>query len=558
MKVALYARKSRMTDKGDSIENQITLCKQYAMLHFDGSEFYEYKDEGYSGGNTNRPAFQELLKNIKKGGYEVLICYRLDRISRNVLDFSSTLEMLTKNNIAFVSIKENFDTTTPMGRAMLHISSVFAQLERETIAERIRDNMLELSKTGRWLGGTTPIGYTSKKIKCETHSGKAKNFSILEVDISTAPIVTTIFNKYLQLGSLTQLETYLIHKRIKTLNDNYFHPHALKNILTNPVYCPADQSIYKYFMPHDSYIANTLSEFNGQYGLMVYNKNQNGKGLCTNNLSEWIIAIGKHPPLVNSETWLKVQHQLAKNTTQAIPHNPSAHALLGGLIYCSKCGALMKVTNQTVLKDGSISYIYRCSNKLRSRGDLCNVPNAKGHFLDRMLLDKLKILLLNEADLTQKLIFQRKNLFLNHSDTVTSAQNLKEQIEKDERAIGKVIRLMAKTEDTFLEQAYKKEVERFEKELHHLKKELLDLQSKEPLYNDSIHHIQSITDAFRIYIDRLSEASLSEKRMLLKTIIKCIEWDGTGVTVYLYRTIEDFEGSKRNPHKACKIAYEER
>lgn len=162
MKAAIYSRKSMFTGKGDSVENQVQMCKDYGnRLNVD--EYLIYEDEGYSGGNINRPKFQELLQDVKKKKFDVLICYRLDRISRNVADFSSTLELLQDNNISFVSIKEQFDTSTPMGKAMVYIASVFAQLERETIAERVRDNMLELAKSGRWLGGQTPLGFESEK-----------------------------------------------------------------------------------------------------------------------------------------------------------------------------------------------------------------------------------------------------------------------------------------------------------------------------------------------------------------------------------------------------------
>ena len=160
MKAAIYSRKSLFTGKGDSIENQIELCKNYLEKYYpDINEFKVYEDEGFSGGNTNRPKFQQLLKDIKNREINVLICYRLDRISRSVADFSSTYNMLEENNVAFISVREQFDTSTPMGKAMLYISSVFAQLERETIAERVRDNMIQLSKTGRWLGGSCLSGF---------------------------------------------------------------------------------------------------------------------------------------------------------------------------------------------------------------------------------------------------------------------------------------------------------------------------------------------------------------------------------------------------------------
>ncbi len=173
MIAAIYARKSIATNKGESIENQIQLCKEIG-IKAGATDFLYYKDEGFSGSNTNRPKFKEMMKDAKAKKFSMLICYRLDRISRNVADFSSTLETLHKYDIDFVSIKENFDTSTPIGRAMVYIASVFAQLERETIAERVRDNMLELAKTGRWLGGTAPLGFTSEAINYKDANGKNK------------------------------------------------------------------------------------------------------------------------------------------------------------------------------------------------------------------------------------------------------------------------------------------------------------------------------------------------------------------------------------------------
>ena len=159
--IAIYSRKSKFTGKGESIGNQVDMCKEYVRLHY-GEKALEtaivFEDEGFSGGNTNRPAFQRMIAQIERGEIGTLVVYRLDRVSRNVSDFSGLIENLKRKDITFVSIRENFDTSTPMGRAMMYIASVFSQLERETIAERIRDNMHELAKTGRGLGGNTPTG----------------------------------------------------------------------------------------------------------------------------------------------------------------------------------------------------------------------------------------------------------------------------------------------------------------------------------------------------------------------------------------------------------------
>ena len=183
----IYSRKSKFTGKGESIENQIELCRQYIAMHF-GDDAAEnalvYEDEGFSGGNLERPQFKKMMKDSQKIEFAAIVVYRLDRISRNIGDFAKLIEDLGDRHIDFISIREQFDTSSPMGRAMMYIASVFSQLERETIAERIRDNMHELSKTGRWLGGTTPTGYASESeskhnggrqgaqgLQAEAHSG---------------------------------------------------------------------------------------------------------------------------------------------------------------------------------------------------------------------------------------------------------------------------------------------------------------------------------------------------------------------------------------------------
>lgn len=164
MNIAIYSRKSKFTETGDSIKNQKNICRNYAKQYFSDCNFIEYGDEGYSGGNIERPMFKKLINNIEQDKINALICYRLDRISRNINDFSATLRLLDKHNITFISVTEQFDTTNPMGTAMMYIASVFVQLERDTIAQRITDNFTELSKTGQYLMGTPPEGFKKKKV----------------------------------------------------------------------------------------------------------------------------------------------------------------------------------------------------------------------------------------------------------------------------------------------------------------------------------------------------------------------------------------------------------
>jgi len=152
---AVYARQS--IDKKDSIsiESQIEFCK----YELKGGNCKEYKDKGYSGKNTDRPHFQELVRDIEKGLVKRVVVYKLDRISRSIIDFANMMELFQKYNVEFVSSTEKFDTSTPMGRAMLNICIVFAQLERETIQKRVTDAYYSRCVKGFHMSGKAPYGY---------------------------------------------------------------------------------------------------------------------------------------------------------------------------------------------------------------------------------------------------------------------------------------------------------------------------------------------------------------------------------------------------------------
>lgn len=234
----IYSRKSKFTGKGESIENQIELCRQYIAMHF-GEDAAEnalvYEDEGFSGGNLERPQFKKMMKDSQKIEFAAIVVYRLDRISRNIGDFAKLIEDLGDRHIDFISIREQFDTSSPMGRAMMYIASVFSQLERETIAERIRDNMHELSKTGRWLGGTTPTGYASESLSSVTVDGKVKKACKLKPIPEEIQLVKTIFSVFMETGSLSKTDQYLLEHRCVTKRGKQFTRFAIRGILTNPV-----------------------------------------------------------------------------------------------------------------------------------------------------------------------------------------------------------------------------------------------------------------------------------------------------------------------------------
>ena len=186
---AIYARQS--VDRADSIsiESQIEFCK----YELKGGSFREYRDRGYSGKNTTRPQLQQLLADIRRGEIGKVIVYKLDRISRSILDFSNMMELFQQYQVEFVSSTEKFDTSTPMGRAMLNICIVFAQLERETIQKRVCDAYYSRSQKGFHMGGKPPYGYRLEEIVMDgIHTKK------LVEEPEEGEIVREIFRMYCQ------------------------------------------------------------------------------------------------------------------------------------------------------------------------------------------------------------------------------------------------------------------------------------------------------------------------------------------------------------------------
>lgn len=403
LRIGIYARKSKFTGKGKSVENQIKICTEYAKSHLindmEEINIEIYKDEGTSGKDiVSRPGILKLISDIEQGKIQMVICYRLDRISRNVKDFSDLVTKLSGSGAGFISVNESFDTRTPVGRAMMYMASVFAQLERETITERITDNMYALAKTGCWLGGRTPLGYTSARIEETDNAGRKISRYCLEAKADETDIVKLLYYKYLELGSLTKLETYLINNNYHTRDGKFYGRYTLKSILSNPVYCVAGKVIYKYLAANGYSIYTEQRLFNGTKGLMAYNKNNcKAKGHRINNPQDWIIATGMHKGLIPQETWINVQEKLKKNSGKSYRYPKTINALFSGIVRCGRCGSFMRPKGGRITSSGEKRYYYQCELKEKSKGSLCQMPNIPGNILDKMAVAEI-------LDLRQKLL----------------------------------------------------------------------------------------------------------------------------------------------------------
>lgn len=540
-KYAIYSRKSKFTGKGESIENQIELCRQHIKLHHDNvteDDILVFEDEGFSGGNVNRPEFQAMMKQIRANQIQAVICYRLDRISRNVGDFAKLKDEFDYYNVEFTSIRDDFDTTSPSGRAMMMMVSVFAQLERETTAERIRDNMHELAKSGRWLGGTTPTGYKSTQIiGSVTVDGKERKAYKLDIIKGEAEIVKLIYSKFLETNSLTKTDTYLLQSNVITKNGKNFTRFSIRSILQNPVYMIADQSAWKYFDSLGVEIYANQSEFDGKYGIMAYNKTiqKSGKANQMRDMDEWIVAVGKHKGLIVGADWVKVQEMLNQNRSKSYRKPKSNVALLSGLLYCGNCGSFMRPKlSQRLNARGKKIYSYLCETKERSRCKLCNSKNPNGNELDRMVCEQIKLISEDNSDLMKNLDAVQRKLEGNREEYDQQLSALKKELQDNEQQIANLVKTLAKTPDTPAFDYITEQINAFHEKNEKIKNRIGELESLTKNHMYSGEEFDKTKELLKSFGQSFDSLNVEQKRMALRAFVRRIIWDGTNVHVVLF------------------------
>ncbi len=539
-RIAIYSRKSKFTGKGESIGNQIEMCKNYIRLHYPGfaeEDILVYEDEGYSGKNTQRPQFKKMMSDGKHHKFDAVVCYRLDRVSRNIKDFAELIQELQQLNISFVSINEQFDTSSPMGRAMMFICSVFSQLERETIAERIRDNMRELAKSGRWLGGITPTGYKSKElVGSVTVDGKVRKAFKLDIIKQEAELVQLIFDKFMETNSLTKTETYLRQQHIRTKNHRDFTRFSISNILRNPVYMIADKEAWNYFERLEVDIFSEGSAFDGVHGIMAYSKTiqTTGKSNQLKDVKDWIIAVGKHKGLISGAQWVQVQKMLDQNKSKSY-HKPKSHvALLSGLLFCGSCGAYMRPKLSSRLNaNGERIYDYLCETKEKTRSQDCKMKRPNGNELDRLVCEHIKALSEDHSQFLKELEQARKSLEEHQGDFDQRLDELKKAQKETERKIQSFVKMLADTEGSAAKYITD-QINGLDKENESLKQQMENMENLTMGQSLTDLEFDILKEMLQNFSSSFDTMSIEQKRLALRSFIHRVVWDGETVHVFLF------------------------
>jgi site-specific DNA recombinase len=350
VRCAIYTRKS--TEEGleqefnsldaqrDSAEAYIKSQKQAGWVCLPE----HYDDGGFTGGNLDRPALQRLLADIDKGLIDSVICYKVDRLSRSLLDFAKIMDVFEKRRVAFVSVTQMFNTATSMGRLVLNVLLSFAQFEREIISERTRDKIAAARRKGKWVGGHPLLGYD-----VDPQGSK------LVVNEEEAARVRAIFQLYVKHHGLIPVVQELekrgwLNKRWQTHKGHVrggqrFTKSSLHHLLTNPVYL----------------------------GKVKYKK---------------AVYAGEHQAIISSEVWQQVQDLLRQQNAGSTARTDS-HALLKGILRCQPCGFAMTPTF-AAKKNGHCYRFYACVHALKRGRRACPCPYLPALDIERMVIEQIR------------------------------------------------------------------------------------------------------------------------------------------------------------------------
>lgn len=350
-RVAIYVRKS--TSQGleqdfNSLDSQTAAIRAYIASHAaDGwVEAGIYSDGGISGATTDRPELQRLLKDIAAHSIEVVAVYKYDRLSRSTRDFYNLLDLFEKSGVAFVSVSQQFDTSTPTGKMMLGMLATFAQFEREMTRDRIKDKFQNTLRNGGWIGGSVPFGYKLVDKK-------------LVVDAPNAPLVVRMFKWYLETGSTKAVAAKMNAAGAKRQGEDW-RPNSVFKALQNIRYigkCKAADGIYD----------------------------------------------GQQPAIVDISLFDKVQSriaELAPRGGKAGRPRTAQNALLQGRVFCGDCHGALSLKWSARKADGNIRYgYYVCSKSSKLATSNCRVKSIPAALLEGEVEKAIENVLRNSLEL---------------------------------------------------------------------------------------------------------------------------------------------------------------
>jgi len=437
----------------------------------------KYDDGGFSGGNMERPAMARLLADIEAGQVDCVVTYKVDRLSRSLLDFARIMDVFERHNVSFVSITQQFNTATSMGRLMLNVLLSFAQFEREIISERTSDKMCAARRKGKWLGGPPILGYDVDR---EKHK--------LIVNPEEAAMIRELFDLYLQHQSMLKVaqeanrrgwstKSYTTKKGVHK-GGGRFDKAKLQRILTNVTY-------------------TGKIEHKGE------------------------IYAGEHQAIIDAKTFDRVQEIIKSNGNGASAIRNKHGALLKGLLYCASCGAAMAHTYTK--KRNRLYRYYVCATAQKQGKEACSTPSLPAQEIEDLVVEQIRKLA-NDPDMVDRVFTeaekQRKakipRLKAEQKRLQRERQHKQERIKELVAAIGKSSESISSLTESLHE---------LESAAARIDQRLTEIQTELAAINHTTIDRDDLTAALSAFGPVWDELYPAEKTRIVNLLIERVSYD---------------------------------
>lgn len=487
---AIYARQSVYREDSLSIESQIEHCKHETK----NNEYVVYEDRGYSGKDTDRPQYRKMIEDIKGGKISHVVVYKLDRISRSILDFTIMANEFIHYNVEFISCNEKFDTSTPMGRAMLNICIVFAQLERETIQLRVTDAYRSRSKLGFFMGGKAPYGYS---ITDTIVDGK-RTSKYVEEPIESEHI-RLMYKMYADpSNSLGDIVKYFNEHGIKHNRGKQWNTSRISEMLKSPVYVKANADIYSFFLNKGTEMINPVTDFIGENGCYIYKKDNN-TSRCSSVLNNKMLVIAPHKGIISSELWLKCRMR-CMNNKQSTKTNKPHNSWLLGKVKCGNCGNRLNIAKSNT----KMGRYFICGTMLATKKASCQGTGSTIYAttLEEYILQRIRDKLQNFKCLT----------YAAQTEEQPKINELKIELTHTEKEISDLVAKVSMANDTLIKYI-NEQIEKLEEERQKIKTELL--KYSQPVNTETMLAIHKHTENWE-------NLTFEDKQTVVDTLIEVI------------------------------------
>jgi len=483
--------------KGNSLDEQEKKGKQYIKLN-DWSYYTTYRDEGIGGDTLERPGLQQMLKDAEAKKYDVLVVYKIDRLSRSLKNFIEITEKLKSYGVEIKSVTEPFDTSNPIGKFMIQMIANFAEYERELIKERVYMGQLASMKNGRWKG-SPPYGYDLKDGKLVINSKEAEVVKrIFKLLIDKDPDQRMPLIKIQNIVNSWKVETKLAHSKRKRSSPTFWDLAYIHQLLTNPVYTGF------------TYIGK-------------YTRNPNPMGRPKKILrpkSEWIPY--HSPPIISKEDFEIAQMELKKNAEFALRKSNGQETMINKILYCQSCGRKYSFYRSNKFKKPKI--IYFCQGRKKRKTDIrCPSKSIMAWRIEDPLWEALQKMITHPSFAYREI---KRNL-----EKEFNIEKVKKDIKVKESLLNSLNAQYERLVDIYIkggidEEMYISKITSLKRQKETVTRELFELK-QEILNEDQVKkRLQKLREAYDKMIKNIDNLTYEEKCKITKLLVQKVETDG--------------------------------